>query len=79
MASKRAEAERASSSRSELQVFDKFYRVRDVYSGEPVLERAGTHPNFAPSSRFIGAFAEGEGFEVRATCLPMMAGEIALF
>jgi hypothetical protein len=47
----------------ELQTFDKFYRVRDVHSGELVLERAGTHPNFSPSSRFIGAFAEGEGFE----------------
>ena len=48
----------------ELQVFDKFYRVHDVRSGEIVLERAGTHPNFSPSSRFIGAFAEGEGFEI---------------
>ena len=48
----------------ELQVFEKFYRVRDAHSGELVLERAGIQPNFSPSSRFIGAFAEGEGFEV---------------
>jgi hypothetical protein len=48
----------------ELQVFDKFYRVYDTASGELVLERAGVQPNFSPTSRFIGAFTDGAGFEI---------------
>jgi Caspase domain len=54
----------SNSNEFELQVFDKFYRVYDVRTGELVLERAGINPNFSPSSRFIGAFAEGSGFEI---------------
>jgi len=48
----------------ELQIFAKFYRVYDLASGELVLERAGVEPNFSPTSRFIGAFSEGAGFEI---------------
>jgi hypothetical protein len=48
----------------ELQVFEKFYRVLDVKTGEIVIERVGVNPNFSPSSRFLGAFAEGIGFEI---------------
>ncbi len=48
----------------ELQVFSKFYRVYDIRTGELVVERAGINPNFSPSSRFVGAFADGPGFEI---------------
>lgn len=48
----------------ELQIFQKFYRIYDVRSGELVLERGGANPNFSPSSRFVGALAEGDGFEI---------------
>jgi hypothetical protein len=47
-----------------LQVFSRFYRVYDTSSGELVLERTGRNPNFSPSSRFLGAFADGPGFEI---------------
>ena len=47
-----------------LQVFSRFYRVYDTASGELVLERTGKNPNFSPSSRFLGAFADGPGFEI---------------
>ena len=47
-----------------LQVFSRFYRVYDIASGELVLERTGKTPNFSPSSRFLGAFADGPGFEI---------------
>lgn len=48
----------------QLEVFGKFYRVYDVASGELVLERGGVNPNFSPSSRFLGSFSDGDGFEV---------------
>jgi Caspase domain len=48
----------------ELQIFDKYYRVLDRKSGELVLERSGLDPNFSNSSRFLGAFSDGAGFEV---------------
>ena len=48
----------------ELQIFDKYYRVIDIKTGEIAIERAGINPNFSPSSRFLGAFAEGAGFEI---------------
>jgi hypothetical protein len=54
----------SNSNEFELQAFDKFYRVYDTRSGELVTERAGINPNFSPSSRFIGAFADGPGFEI---------------
>ncbi|MGO9461411.1 MAG: caspase family protein [Rhodomicrobium sp.] len=54
----------SNSNEFELQVYDKFYRVYDIRSGELVIERAGRNPNFSPSSRFIGAFADGPGFEI---------------
>jgi hypothetical protein len=38
--------------------------VYDTSSGELVLERTGRNPNFSPSSRFLGAFADGPGFEI---------------
>jgi hypothetical protein len=47
-----------------LQIFSRFYRVYDAATGELVLERTGINPNFSPSSRFIGAFADGPGFEI---------------
>lgn len=54
----------SNSNEFELQIFAKFYRVYDLVSGELVLERAGVEPNFSPTSRFIGAFTEGAGFEI---------------
>src|SRR5208337_3214044 len=45
----------SNSNEFELQVYDKFYRVYDIRTGELVIERAGRNPNFSPSSRFIGA------------------------
>ena len=54
----------SNSNEFELQVFDKFYRVYDTQTGELIMERAGINPNFSPSSRFIGAFADGPGFEI---------------
>ncbi len=54
----------SNSNEFELQVFGKFYRVYDVRTGELIMERAGINPNFSPSSRFIGAFADGPGFEI---------------
>jgi hypothetical protein len=47
-----------------LQSFDRFYRVLDSKTSELVLERSGWDPNFSPSGRFLGAFADGPGFEV---------------
>lgn len=47
-----------------LQGFKNFYRVYDAASGDLVLERAGRNPNFSPSGRFLGAFADGPGFEI---------------
>ncbi len=54
----------SNSNEFELQVFEKFYRVFDVRTGDLVLERAGANPNFSPSSRFLGSFADGVGFEI---------------
>jgi hypothetical protein len=48
----------------ELQAFDHFYRVLNRKTSELVLERSGWDPNFSPSSRFLGAFADGPGFEI---------------
>ena len=47
---------RSNSNEFDLHVFENFYRVFDVQSGELVLERTGTDPNFSPGGRFIGAF-----------------------
>ncbi|MCC7251067.1 caspase family protein [Hyphomicrobium sp.] len=55
---------RSNSGEFELQVFDKFYRVLDSKTGELLQERNGWDPNFSPSSRFLGAFADGPGFEI---------------
>ena len=46
---------RSNSGEFELQVFDDYYRVIDVHTGELLQERAGWSPNFSPSSRFLGA------------------------
>ena len=54
----------SNSNEFELQVFDKFYRVYNLQTGDLVIEHAGINPNFSPTSRFIGAFAEGSGFEI---------------
>ncbi len=56
----------------ELQVFSDFYRVLDRKTRELVMERGGQGPNFSPSSRFIGAFADGPGFEI----LDLYSGEV---
>jgi hypothetical protein len=45
----------SNSNEFELQVFEKFYRVLDVKTGEIVIERIGVNPNFSPSSRFLGS------------------------
>ena len=55
---------RSNSGEFDLQIFDKFYRVLDSKTGELLLERNGWDPNFSPSSRFLGAFADGPGFEI---------------
>ena len=54
----------------ELQVYDGFYRVIDRRTKELLLERAGKYPNFSPTSRFLGAVAEG--FEV----IDLYSGEV---
>jgi hypothetical protein len=55
---------RSNSGEFDLQIFDKFYRVLDSKTGELLLERNSWDPNFSPSSRFLGAFADGPGFEI---------------
>ena len=55
---------RSNSGEFELQIFDEFYRVIDTKSRELLQERAGWDPNFSPSGRFLGAYANGPGFEV---------------
>jgi hypothetical protein len=55
---------RSNSGEFELQVFDRFYRVLDAKSGELLHERAGLDPNFTPTSRFLGAYSAGPGFEI---------------
>jgi Caspase domain len=54
----------SNSNEFELQVFEKFYRVYDIKTGELVIERAGINPNFSPSSRFLGSYGAGPGFEI---------------
>ena len=48
----------------ELQVFEDYYRVLDARAGELIQERTGRDPNFSPSSRFLGAYSAGPGFEI---------------
>jgi hypothetical protein len=48
----------------QLDIYDSFYRVIDLKTGALLLERAGWDPNFSPTSRFLGAFAKGAGFEL---------------
>lgn len=63
---------RSNSGEFELQVFPDFYRVLDAKSGELLQERSGRHPNFSPTSRFIGAFAGGPGLEI----VDLFAGQV---
>ena len=58
------EVVRSNSGEFELHVFDGFYRVLDAKSGELLHERTGWDPNFSPTSRFLGAYAAGPGFEI---------------
>ena len=55
---------RSNSGDYELHVFDDFYRVLDAKSGELLHERSGLDPNFSPTSRFLGAYSAGPGFEI---------------
>ena len=55
---------RSNSGEFELQVFDGFYRVLDVKTDELLIERSGWDPNFSPTGRFLGAYAEGPGYEI---------------
>jgi hypothetical protein len=55
-----------------LQIFKSFYRLLDRRTGELLLERGGRDPNFSPSGRFLGAFANGPGFEV----IDLYAGQV---
>jgi Caspase domain len=55
---------RSNSGEFDLQVFDGYYRVLDAKTGELIQERAGWDPNFSPTSRFLGAYAAGPGFEI---------------
>jgi hypothetical protein len=43
-----------------LQVFPGFYRIFDRVSGELILQRVGTDPEFSPTSRFVVAFLEDQ-------------------
>ncbi len=63
---------RSNSGEFELQVFDGYYRVFDARSGELLQERAGIDPNFSPTSRFLGAYAAGPGFEL----VDLYAGQV---
>ena len=58
------EVVRSNSGEFELHVFDGFYRVLDAKSGELLHERSGLDPNFSPTSRFLGAYSAGPGFEI---------------
>jgi uncharacterized caspase-like protein len=55
---------RSNSGEFDLQVFEGYYRVIDARTGELLQERAGWDPNFSPTSRFLGAYSAGPGFEV---------------
>jgi hypothetical protein len=55
---------RSNSGEYELQIFESFYRVLDAKTGELLQERAGWDPNFSPTSRFLGAYSAGAGFEI---------------
>jgi len=55
---------RSNSGEFELRIFESYYRVFDVGSGELLQERDGWDPNFSPSSRFLGAYSAGAGFEI---------------
>jgi len=63
---------RSNSGEFDLQVFDGYYRVLDARTGELLQERAGWDPNFSPTSRFLGAFAAGPGFEI----IDLYAGQV---
>ena len=56
----------------DLFIFDEFYRVFDVKTGELLQERTGQSPNFSPNGRFLGAYATGPGFEI----VDLYAGEV---
>ncbi|MEK8019178.1 MAG: hypothetical protein VSS75_020090 [Candidatus Parabeggiatoa sp.] len=45
----------------ELRVFKDRFQVLYANTGELVLERAGTNPNFSPGSRFLGYFTSEKG------------------
>jgi hypothetical protein len=55
---------RSNSGEFDLQVFEGYYRVIDARTGELLQERAGWDPNFSPTSRFLGAYSAGPGFEI---------------
>jgi Caspase domain len=55
---------RSNSGEFDLQIFKGYYRVLDARTGELILERTGWDPNFSPTSRFLGAYAAGPGFEI---------------
>jgi Caspase domain len=63
---------RSNSGEFDLFIFDGFYRVVDVKTGELLQERAGLAPNFSPGSRFLGAYATGPGVEI----IDLYAGEV---
>ena len=56
-----------------LQVFESFYRVLDAKTGELLQERTGWDPNFSPTSRFLGAYSAGAGFEI----IDLYSGRVA--
>ncbi|MGY8682074.1 caspase family protein [Bradyrhizobium sp. UFLA05-153] len=63
---------RSNSGEFDLQVFNGYYRVLDARTGELIQERAGWDPNFSPTSRFLGAYAAGPGFEI----IDLYAGQV---
>ena len=65
---------RSNSGEFELKIFELYYRVFDVSSGELLQERAGKDPNFSPSSRFLGAYSAGAGFEI----IDLYSGQVVI-
>ncbi|WP_298379947.1 caspase family protein [Azospirillum sp.] len=48
------ELRRSFDGRYQLRIFDQRFEVLDRMTGMPIIQRAGTAPNFSPTSRFIG-------------------------
>jgi hypothetical protein len=52
---------RSRNGKYDLLVFDGRYEVYDSLNGAKILDRAGTHPNFSPTGRFVAARRLNDG------------------